>query len=376
MNLQMTEEQRMLSDALGRYLSKEYDFATRQKIAYGTVGFSPRHWKELADLGVISALFPENAGGLGGDAADVQVVFESLGHWLCVEPFLDTLIVGRALMAAGDTSRLAGLIEGTTVAVLAHDEPGSHYEMSRVTTRAEEVNGGWVLNGAKMVVRHAESADHFLVSARISGADDADEGVALFFVPRDSGGLSVRGYGRIDGGRAGELTLRDMHVGPETRVDTGGERGATILDRGIAWGILAICAEALGALDIARRDTLEFLRTRKQFGVPLGSFQALQHRMANLLIEIEQARSAVTNAVVAMNEPDSARARALSAAKYSIGHIGALAAEECIQLHGGIGTTWELPLPHYAKRLVMIDHELGDQDHHLQRYIELSGQRA
>lgn len=365
----------MLSDALERYLSKEYSFATRQEIAYGTVGHSPRHWKKLADLGVIGALFPENAGGFGGDAADVQIVFESLGHWLCVEPFLDTLMVGRALIAAGDTSRLAGLIEGANVAVLAHDEPGSHYETSLVRTRAEKIDGRWVLNGAKTVVRHAESADHFLVSARISGADDAIEGVALFFVPRDTSGLSVRGYGRIDGGRAGELTLRDMHVGPEARVDTGEEHASIILDRAIAWGILGICAEALGALDIARRDTLEFLRTRKQFGVPLGSFQALQHRMANLLIEIEQARSAVTNAVAAMDEPDQTRSRVLSAAKYSIGLIGALAAEECIQLHGGIGTTWELPLPHYAKRLVMIDHELGDQDHHLQRYIELSGQR-
>jgi alkylation response protein AidB-like acyl-CoA dehydrogenase len=233
-----------------------------------------------------------------------------------------------------------------------------------------------VLTGAKAVVQQGAQADLLLVSARTSGAEDAEDGISLFLVARETPGVSVRGYRKIDGGRAAEVTFENValdksallgHVGN----DTNNDNGFATLEHAIGYGLLALCAEAVGAMDVAREYTLDYLRTRKQFGVPIGSFQALQHRMADVLLEIEQARSAVINAAAALGAPRKVRERALSAAKYSIGRIGALVAEECIQLHGGIGMTWELPLAHYAKRLVMIDHQLGDEDHHLERYIAL-----
>jgi hypothetical protein len=210
----------------------------------------------------------------------------------------------------------------------------------------------------------------FLVSARTSGDDDGEAGITLFLVPRDTAGVSVRGYRKIDGGRAAEVTFDNVTLGDDAVLGSA-DQGFATLEYAVSCGVLALCAEAVGAMDIAKDYTLEYLRTRKQFGVPIGSFQALQHRMADMLLEIEQARSAVINAAAALDGERKTRERAVSAAKYSIGRIGTLVAEECIQLHGGIGMTWELPLAHYAKRLVMIDHQLGDEDHHLERFVTL-----
>ena len=371
MNFQHTEDRRMLADTLNRFVSEQYGFETRDRLARSDVGFSRELWGQFAELGIIGALFSEAEGGFGGDGFDIAVVFESLGRGLVVEPFLGALIVGRAVAHAGNDAQkalIANLIDGSVVAALAHEEPGSHYELSNVTTRAVRRANGWVLAGAKAVVQQAEEAGVLLVSARTSGADDAEDGISLFLVPRDAAGLTVRGYRKIDGGRAAEVVLDDVCVGDDALLGPQ-DAGFATLERSIGFGVLALCAEAVGAMDVAKDFTLEYLRTRKQFGVAIGSFQALQHRMADLLLEIEQARSAVINAAAALGTGGVARERALSAAKYSIGRIGALVAEECIQLHGGIGMTWELPLAHYAKRLVMIDHQLGDEDHHLERYI-------
>jgi alkylation response protein AidB-like acyl-CoA dehydrogenase len=378
MNFQHTEDRRMLADTLNRFIAEQYDFATRDTIARSTQGFSADMWQRFAELGVIGALFDEADGGFGGAGFDVSVVFEALGRGLVVEPFLDTLIVGRALAHAGSEAqraRIASLIDGSQLAALAHDEPGSHYEDARVTTRAQKNGEGWVLQGAKGVVQHAEQADVLLVSARTSG-DEFDEAcISLFLVPRDAAGVSVRGYRKIDGGRAAEVTLDNVKLGADALVGVQ-ESGFATLEHARGFGLVALAAEAVGAMDVARDFTLEYLRTRKQFGVPIGSFQALQHRMADVLLEIEQARSAVINAAAAVDAPRTQRERALSAAKYTIGRIGARMAEEAIQLHGGIGMTWELPLAHYAKRLVMIDHQLGDEDHHLARYIALGHEAA
>lgn len=373
MNFQHTEDRRMLADTLNRFVSEQYGFETRDKIARSAQGFSTELWNRFAELGIIGALFDEAHGGFGGGGFDIAVVFESLGRGLVVEPFLDTLIVGQAIVRSGnDTQKaaLAELIDGSRIVALAHGEPDSHYELSRVTTRAERSGEAWRLNGAKAVVQHGEYAGSSLVSARTRGADDAEDGITLFLVPRDAAGVSVRGYGKIDGGRAAEVTFDNVVLGDDALLGVAGEGYAT-LEYGVGCGVLALCSEAVGAMDVAKEYTLEYLRTRKQFGVPIGSFQALQHRMADLLLEIEQARSAVINAAAGLAAERKVRERALSAAKYSIGRIGALVAEECIQLHGGIGMTWELPLAHYAKRLVMIDHQLGDEDHHLERYIAL-----
>jgi alkylation response protein AidB-like acyl-CoA dehydrogenase len=373
MNFQHTEDRRMLADTLNRFVHQEYGFATRDALARSDSGFSRELWVRFAELGVVGALFQEADGGFGGEGFDIAVVFESLGRGLVVEPFLGALVVGRALASAGSgvqKALIASLIEGHAVAALAHDEPSSHYELSKVTTRAVHGSNGWVLTGAKSVVQQGAEADFFLVSARTSGAADAEDGISLFVVPRDAVGVSVRGYGKIDGGRAAEVCLNEVCL-PDTALLGERDAGFATLERSIGAGVLALCAEALGAMDVAKEHTLEYLRTRKQFGVAIGSFQALQHRMADLLLEIEQARSAVINAAAAFGASRVERERALSAAKVTIGRIGALVAEECIQMHGGIGMTWELPLAHFAKRLVMIDHQLGDEDHHLERFIAL-----
>jgi len=375
MNFQHTEDRRMLADSLNRYLSEKNSIECRHQSAEGTLGYSKALYAGLAELGAIGALFPEDAGGFGGTGFDVSVVFECLGRNLAVEPLLGALVVGQALIAAGTDAQRAqveALVAGSTVAALAHDEPGSHYELSHVATTAKRTTEGWVLNGTKAVVPVGDSADLLLVSARTSGSAQDADGISLFLVPGTAAGLSKRGNGRIDGGRTAELTLANVAVGADAQLGTEGQ-GLAVLERISGHALLALAAESLGAMDVAKDQTLEYLRTRKQFGVPIGSFQALQHRMADLLLEVEQARSAVINAAAAVDETDRiTREKALSAAKYSVGRIGTLVAEESIQMHGGIGMTWELPLSHYAKRLVMIDHQFGDEDHHLARFIALS----
>jgi alkylation response protein AidB-like acyl-CoA dehydrogenase len=373
MNFEHTEERRMLADTLNRYVAEQYGFETRDRIAKSPRGYSPEQWQQFAELGVIGALFSEADGGFGGAGFDVAVVFEALGRGLVVEPFLGALLAGSAIAHAGTETQkalLAEIIGGAKLAIFAHGEPEARYELARVQTRARRSDQGWVLDGAKAVVQHGEHADVLVVSARTSGAVDDETGISLFLVPADAAGVSRRGYPTIDGGRAAELTLKDVAVDANALL---GEVGAgyVALEKAVGTGILALCAEALGAMDVAKEATLEYLRTRRQFGVPIGSFQALQHRMADMLLEIEQARSAVINAAAALAAEGATRERALSAAKVTIGRIGTLVAEESIQMHGGIGMTWELPLAHYAKRLVMIDHQLGDEDFHLERYIAL-----
>ena len=374
MNFELDEDRRMLADALQRYLSEQYPFDVRDRSAYGETGYSREIYAGLAEIGAIGALLPEAVGGFGGSGPDIQLVFEAVGRHLVTEPLLGALLVGRALAAAGteaQQAQLAGLIDGSLIAALAHDEPDNHYELKRVATAARQGDAGWVLNGAKAVVPFGDQAQLLLVSARTGGAVDEEAGISLFLVPGDAPGLSARGYGRIDGGHAAELVLTEVQVGPEALLGRAGE-GHALLERVLGYGLLALSAESLGAMDQAKDDTLEYLRTRQQFGVPIGSFQALQHRMADMLLEAEQARSAVINAAAALDDPDRVtREKALSAAKYSVGRIGTLIAEEAIQMHGGIGVTWELPLAHTAKRLVMIDHQLGDMDHHLARWMAL-----
>lgn len=377
MNFEHTEDRRMLADSLNRFIAEQYNFERRDRIARSAHGFSPEIWQQFAELGVIGALFSEADGGFGGAGFDLAVVFESLGRGLVVEPLLGAVMAGEAISAAGNEAQkalLADIIGGTTIAALAHDEPGAHYELARVQTRAEKMGGkggeGWVLQGAKAVVLQGEQADLFVVSARSSGTVDGEAGISLFLLPAKTPGLTVRGCPAIDGGRVAELVLDSVTLGADALLGAEGQ-GHAALERAIGRGVLALCAEALGAMDAAKAATLDYLRTRKQFGMLIGSFQALQHRMADLLLEIEQARSAVINAAAAIDTDRLTRERALSAAKVSIGRIGTLVAEESIQLHGGIGMTWELPLAHYAKRLVMIDHQLGDEDHHLQRFIAL-----
>ena len=359
MDFQHNEDRQILTSSLNRLMADRHGVEARNAVAFDAKGFSPELFAELAELGVIGALFGEDAGGFGGDGLDVMVVFEALGRGLSTEPFLGALMAGVALEAAGRTDELAGVISGETIIAFAHDEP----EHSAALTGAEPTEGGFRLTGSKAVVAHAEAADLLLVSAEVTG-----EGSQLFLVPVDAEGVRIIGYATIDGGRSGDVHFDNVAVdaGARLRGD-----GAAHIDLSLAAGRLALSAEAIGAMDRIREDTLGYLQTRVQFGVPIGKFQALQHRMATMLLEIEQARSAVINAALAFGASPRERDRAVSAAKYTTGRIGTLVAEEAIQMHGGIGMTWELAMPHYAKRLIMLDHRLGDEDWHLQRYIAL-----
>jgi len=378
MNFVHTEDRRMLADTLNRFVAEQYGIEHRNQIAYGDAGHSPALYAQFAELGAIGALFPEAVGGFGGSGFDISVVFEALGRGLVAEPLLGALVVGQALIAAGtdaQKAKLEDIVTGGVVAALAHDEPGSHYELANVSTQAVKTASGWTLTGAKAVVAFGEKADQLLVSARTAGAPFDTDGISLFLVDGSAAGIAQRGYSCIDGGRAAELTFTDVQVGADALLGQEGQ-GHAVLEHVQGYALLALAAEALGAMDVAKQSTLEYLQTRKQFGVVIGTFQALQHRMADLLLEVEQMRSAVINAADAIDNAEGvARERALSAAKYTAGYVGALVAEDSIQLHGGIGMTWELPLSHYAKRLVLIDHQFGDEDHHLARFIAL-GQKA
>jgi alkylation response protein AidB-like acyl-CoA dehydrogenase len=366
MDFHHSEDRQMLADTLGRYCQQRYPFDVRLSVSGSDEGWSRDHWAALAELGIAGALFGEEAGGFGGTGFDIAAVFEQLGKALVVEPFLGTLMAGRALARAGEQDALIGeVIAGATLLAFAHEEPQSRYDLADVATRAERSGDGWALTGAKAVVPQIEAADRILVSARIAGEPGDEAGIGLFLVEKGAAGLSVRGYPMIDGGRGGELNLSAT---PATLIT---EDGFALIEEATAAGIVALAWEAVGVMDALRASTLDYLRTRKQFGVSIGKFQALQHRMATVALEIEQARSAAINAADALDGDRTKRERAVSAAKFTIGRVGTLAAEEAIQMHGGIGMTWELPLSHYAKRLTMIGHQLGDEDHHLARFAAL-----
>jgi alkylation response protein AidB-like acyl-CoA dehydrogenase len=275
-------------------------------------------------------------------------------------------MAGRALAkAGGQQSLLDDVIAGTCVLAFAHQEPQNGYGAEDVASHAEQSARGWILNGAKAVVAQFKAANLILVSPQVPGGSEAAPRLGLFLVDVAASGLSVRDYPLIDGGRGGELIMNST---PAALV---AERALPLIEDAIAAGIVGLSWEAVGVMDVLKATTLDYLRTRMQFGTPIGKFQTLRHRMATLALEIEQARSSAINASYALESDRQTRERAISAAKYTIGRVGTLVAEEAIQMHGGIGMTWELPLSHYAKRLVMIGHLLGDEDHHLDRYIAL-----
>lgn len=370
MDFSHTDDRRMLADTLARFIADRTEPMARAKLAETAPGYDPDLWQGFAELGAIGALFGEEHGGFGGGGFDIMVVFESLGRGNVAAPFLSTLMSGTALAKAGRGDELEAMIAGTRVVAFAHEEAEASYDRAHVATRATRSGDGWVLVGAKSVVRDAEGAD-LLVSARTSGTDDDPTGLSLFLVPADTQGVSLNAYPCVDGGRAAEIAFRGVALPASALIGTEGGGGA-LLDDVMAAGTLALCAEAIGLMDVIRDATVEYLRTRVQFGEPIGRNQALQHRMATVLLEIEQAKSAVINAAAAFDRGGADRERVLSAAKYTIGKTGTFVAEEAIQLHGGIGMTWELPMTHFAKRLVLINHQLGDEDYHLTRFIALS----
>ncbi|MBR9762045.1 MAG: acyl-CoA dehydrogenase [Rhodobacteraceae bacterium] len=351
MDFDLTEDRQMLSDSLTRYLREKYPFEARNKAAYEAPYHSQSHWEALSELGALYALAPEEAGGFGGSGFDISVVFEALGGVLCPEPVLGALMASRLLVAAGVDQE--ALLSGAEKYAVATGEIDAWYGLDAIGTQAKASGDGHTLSGRKSVVYGGQVADQLLVAAQLDG------NVALFQVAATD--ASVTGYGMIDGGGAAEVVLEDA-PGTLLLADAAG----ALADAANA-GIVALCAEAVGAMDVLQQMTVEYLRTRKQFGVAIGKFQALQHRAVDMLTEIEQARSITIKAAAELGGPQAARYASM--AKNLIGRAGRLVAEEAIQMHGGIAMTWEYPGSHYAKRLVMIDAQLGDTDYHLSRVM-------
>lgn len=347
MDFNLTEERRMLADTLGRYLAETCPPEKRAKLAYEAPFHDPAAWVGLAEIGALLALVPETAGGFGGAGFDIAVVFEELGRGLCPEPVLGTLMASRLLVAAGED--VAALLDGSLRYAVAMSEPDAPWALDGIATRAK----GGRLTGRKSAVYGGNDADRFLVAAR------SDEAIALYEIGADA--ARVTGYGMIDGGGAAELFLEDT---PARLVLS--DAGAVLADA-LDAGALALAAEAVGLMDATMALLTDYLRTRKQFGRTIGSFQALQHRAVDLVGEIEQARSIVILAASRMGEAD--QSRTVSMAKYLCGKVARQVAEEAIQMHGGIAMTWEAAVSHYAKRLVMLDHQLGDADFHLERVM-------
>ena len=380
MDFTYSNEQVALQETLQRFISRDYGFERRREFARTALGFSAEAWARYAELGLLALPFPEAAGGLGGNAVDIMLVMELIGRGLLLEPFLSTIVMCGGLIRDAGAEPLKGNMlkqmgAGEIKVALACYEAAGRYDLSHVACAAVRGGGGWRLTGEKTVVLDAPSADYFLVSARSSGLRGDAQGISVFLVGREAAGMSLFAYPTQSGGRAADLRLNDVTVDATGLIGVAGEGLATV-ERAVDRGIAALCAEAVGIIVALNEATLEYLKTRKQFGVPIGKFQALQHRMADMYIAAEQARSMAVNAAVYADSEDGAeRRRAISGAKAYIGQAARLVGQQAVQMHGAMGVVDDLIVSHYFKRLTMIDLSLGDTDFHLERFSDMMGGR-
>ena len=376
MNFDFSEEQSQLREALGRLLDRGYEFHRRKQIIASDAGWSRELWRQLAELGALAIALPESHGGAGGTAVDTLVVMEALGRRLVVEPYIPAIVLGAGLVArAGSDAQRARLLPrvaaGEHLLALAHDEPDSRYELARVATRARADGAGYILDGNKSVVLGGAAADTLIVSARTAGEPGDPDGISLFLVDAGAPGVSRLGYQTQDNHRAADVTLAGVRVGGDALLGPAGGGGA-LVEHAIEHGIAAVCSEALGVMAMLVELTAAYVKTRKQFGVPIGSFQALQHRLADMLMRVESARSMTYLLAAAVDSADAAaRRRTTAAAKAMVSQAGRFVGQGAIQLHGGIGVTDEAPVSHYFKRMTAITMTFGDADHHLARFSDL-----
>ena len=373
MDFKLSEEQQMLQDTAARLVRDAYPFEKREEFSKSELGFSQDFWNQLGELGLTAVPFSEELGGFGGSGVETMLIMTELGRGLTLEPYLESVIYGGGLVnqlgsAEQRETVLAEVAAGSLQLAVATEELDSHYNLASVTTTATANADGFVLNGRKAVVIGGHSAGKIIVSARTSGNQFDEAGISLFLVDPQAQGVTRRVYPTVDGRKACELFLNNVQV---TKADVLGEIGqafnALRYQQGRA--IAAQCALAVGSMEEACNITLDYLKTRKQFGAPIGKFQALQHRMVDMLTEREQATSmAILAACHADAEDSEERTRILTAAKYIVTRGARFVAEQAIQLHGGIGMTWEYNLAHHAKALVMIGHVFGDEEHALKAY--------
>lgn len=378
MNFDLSEEQSLLKDSVDKLLDKTYGFERRREHAREPGGWSRAVWDQFAELGLLALPFDPDDGGLGMGPVELMLVMEGLGRTLVLEPYVSTVVeAGTAIRLAGSAEQradwIARIAGGETTLAIAHAERQARYALEDVATTAVRVAGGYRLDGAKILVSHGDSVDAFVVSARTAGARTDEEGIGLFLVPADTDGLTRRGYALHDGTRAADVTLTGVVVPETARLGADGQ-GLATLRRVADHAIAAQAAEAVGAMQAALDMTVEYLGQRRQFGVAIGSFQALQHRAAEMLIALEQARSMAMFAALMVEDPDPlVRGRALSAVKVQIGASGRFIGQQAIQLHGGIGITEEYAVGHYFRRLSLMESRHGDSSHHLARVAAVGG---
>jgi len=379
MDIALSDEQQLLKESAERFIERDYPFDKRRARADSAEGFDRGIWQKFAELGWLGLAMPEEYGGLDGTLADTAVLMEALGRGLVVEPYLSTVLLGGALLRYGGSAEqqaalMPPLIAGDTLLAFAFAERQSRYNPANIESMARAAGGGYVLDGAKAVVFHGASADKLIVSARTAGDSRDTAGISLFLVDGDAEGLSRRGYPTVDGLHGAEVTLDGVAVGADALI---GEAGAAhpLIERVIDEASVAVCAEAVGVMAVLVDATVEYLKTREQFGRPIGSFQVLQYRAVDMFNEMELSRALVHRAATAIASSDDAtnRGRAASAAKVQIGQAGRMIGQQAIQLHGGMGMTDELFVSHYFKRLTMLGTLFGDTDHHLKRFAALGG---
>jgi alkylation response protein AidB-like acyl-CoA dehydrogenase len=380
MDFSLTKEQELLRDGLAKFLANRYDLEKSRTAAKTGTGWQPAIWQSFADeLGILGATLPEEDGGIGGGPVELMIVTEALGQALVVEPFVDTVVIGGGLLQRSGGKRATAVLEdivaGTAITAFAALEPTSGQSFEDVSTTARRDGDSWILDGAKVVVSSAPLATHLLVTARTGGKQRDTAGVSVFLVDVDADngpdGLAVHEYRTIDDRRAADLEFTGLRVPADALVGGEGDAWASI-ERAVDEATAAVSSEAVGLMRKVLSDTVEYAKQRQQFGQPIGSFQALQHRMVDMYMELEQAIAAVYLAILHLDAEPAERALAVSAAKATVGRAARFIGQNAVQLHGGMGMTEELAIGHYFKRLTAIEYEFGTADHHIARYAELT----
>ena len=373
MDFSFTEEQTLLRNSVARFLADNYGFETFRKISRAEPGWSQANWKQFAELGLLAAPLPEEHGGLGGGPVETMVVMEEFGKALVVEPFVQTVVVGGGFLKRGSDAQkaqwLPKIAAGETVIAFAFAEPQGRFNYADLLTAAKKSGSGYTLSGQKAVVLGAPWADALIVTARTAGGQRDGKGVSVFLVDKKARGVATRDYPTVDGLRASEVAFENAPAELIGEADAGLALVEQVTDEAIA----AHCAEAVGAMKALLQQTVEYSKTRKQFGVPIGKFQVLQHRMVDCFTNAQEARSMTLMASLKIDDKDAiVRHKAASGAKVQIGKSGKFCGQSAVQMHGGMGVTDELSVSHYFKRLTMIDLMFGNQQHHLTRYSNLA----
>ncbi len=378
MDFDLSEEQRLLKESIDGLLTDAYDFEQRKKYMKEKGGWSRAIWSKLAEQGLLGLPFSEEDGGFGGGAVETMIVMEAMGRALVLEPYLATVVIGGGFLRYGGSAEqkaahIPGIVDGSKTLAFAQLEKNSRYDLHDVATTAKKKGPGWVIDGEKFVVVNGENADTLIVPARSRGNRRDKSGIGVFIVPANAKGITRKAYPTQDGLHAADITFTGVEVGADAAIGDP-ENGLALIERVADDARTAMCAEAVGLMDESLKTTVEYLKTRKQFGVAIGSFQSLQHRASDMFVALEQARSMSLFATMAADFDNAKeRANAVAAAKVQVGKSGKYVGQQSIQLHGGIGMTMEAKIGHYFKRLSMIENTFGDTEYHLRRVSESGG---